>query len=151
MHIRPFTVPDTEPVVALWQACGLTRPWNDPRKDIERKLSVQPELFLVGEREGELVATAMAGYDGHRGWVYYVAVAPGLQRAGVGRQLMAEVEERLHWSIRSVSYTPCQPYRPVCTSLERIAACASNRGRTAVAPSVHLWLYTFERMCYHNG
>ncbi len=89
MHIRPFAVPDTEPVVALWRVCGLTRPWNDPRKDIERKLAVQPELFLVADREGEPVATAMAGYDGHRGWVYYVAVAPGLQRSGVGRELMA--------------------------------------------------------------
>jgi ribosomal protein S18 acetylase RimI-like enzyme len=95
VQIRPFAVADTESVVALWQECGLTRPWNDPRKDIERKLSVQPELFLVGEREDEIVATAMAGYDGHRGWVYYVAVAPGARRASVGRCLMAEVEERL--------------------------------------------------------
>ncbi len=95
MRIRPFTRPDTEPVVALWEACGLTRPWNDPRRDIERKLAVQPELFLVGERDDEVVATAMAGYDGHRGWVYYVAVAPGLQRSGVGRELMTEVEGRL--------------------------------------------------------
>jgi len=95
MLIRPFVPSDTEAVVALWQACGLTRPWNDPRKDIERKLAVQPELFLVGEREGEPVATAMAGYDGHRGWVYYVAVAPALQRTGAGRELMAEVERRL--------------------------------------------------------
>ena len=95
MQIRPFAVPDTDSVVALWQACGLTRPWNDPRKDIERKLSVQPELFLVGEREDELVATAMAGYDGHRGWVYYVAVAPAQQGTGAGRELMAEVERRL--------------------------------------------------------
>ncbi len=95
MRIRPFTRLDTEPVVALWEACGLTRPWNDPRRDIERKLAVQPELFLVGERDDEVVATAMAGYDGHRGWVYYVAVAPGLQRSGVGRELMTEVEGRL--------------------------------------------------------
>lgn len=75
MHIRPFERRDTDAVVALWQARGLTRPWNDPLKDIERKLAVQPELFLVGERDGEVIATAMGGYDGHRGSVYYLAAA----------------------------------------------------------------------------
>jgi ribosomal protein S18 acetylase RimI-like enzyme len=92
--VRAFAVADTEPVVALWQACGLTRPWNDPRKDIERKLRVQPELFLVAEDVG-VVATAMAGYDGHRGWVYYLAVDPDRQGHGLGRRMMREVEARL--------------------------------------------------------
>jgi ribosomal protein S18 acetylase RimI-like enzyme len=95
VQLRPFRADDTEPVVALWEACGLTRPWNDPRKDIERKLAVQPELFLVGEEDGRLLATAMAGYDGHRGWVYYVAVAPERQRSGLGRVLLTAVEDRL--------------------------------------------------------
>ena len=70
-------------VIALWGRCGLLRPWNDPRKDIRRKLHVQPELFLVGVREGEVVATVMAGYEGHRGWVNYLAVAPEQQQSGV--------------------------------------------------------------------
>ncbi|KQM23763.1 MULTISPECIES: GNAT family acetyltransferase [unclassified Frigoribacterium] len=96
MQIRPFDEADTETVVALWERCGLTRPWNDPRRDIERKLTVQRELFLVGvDDEEALVATAMAGYDGHRGWVYYVAVEPDRQGEGFGRQLMAEVERSL--------------------------------------------------------
>lgn len=96
MQIRPFDEADTEPVVALWQRCGLTRPWNDPRRDIARKLTVQRELFVVGVDEQEApVATAMAGYDGHRGWVYYVAVDPDRQGEGLGRQLMAEVERLL--------------------------------------------------------
>jgi ribosomal protein S18 acetylase RimI-like enzyme len=96
MQIRPFDEADTEAVVALWGRCGLTRPWNDPRRDIERKLTVQRELFLVGVDEQEAVlATAMAGYDGHRGWVHYVAVDPAAQGTGAGRQLMAEVERRL--------------------------------------------------------
>jgi len=82
-------------VVALWQECGLTRPWNDPGKDIARKLTVQPELFLVGEVDGRIVATIMAGYDGHRGWVNYLAVAQGYRRQGFGRVLMREAEERL--------------------------------------------------------
>lgn len=93
--VRPFRREETEQVVALWQACGLTRPWNDPRRDIERKLAVQPELFLVAEIDGGVAGTAMAGYDGHRGWVYYVAVRPELQGTGIGRLLMHEVESRL--------------------------------------------------------
>lgn len=77
MAIRTFRAGDTEAVVALWEVCGLVRPWNDPRKDIGRKLTVQPELFLVAEDEGAVVGSAMAGFDGHRGWVNYLAVDPG--------------------------------------------------------------------------
>jgi ribosomal protein S18 acetylase RimI-like enzyme len=95
VEIRPFRREDTAGVVALWQACGLTRPWNDPYKDIERKLTEQPELFLVGERDGEVLASAMIGFDGHRGWVYYLAVAPGHQRLRLGRRLMERAEQLL--------------------------------------------------------
>jgi len=95
LDIRSFDVADTEQVIALWQATGLTRPWNDPRKDIERKLTVQPELFLIGLSGGELVASAMGGYDGHRGWVNYLAVAPECRGRGYGRQIMDHLEERL--------------------------------------------------------
>jgi ribosomal protein S18 acetylase RimI-like enzyme len=95
MAIRSFSAEDTEAVVALWEECGLTRPWNDPRKDIERKLSTQPELFLVLEVEGSVAGTAMCGYDGHRGWVHYLAVAPELQGGGHGRELMATAEQLL--------------------------------------------------------
>lgn len=93
--IRPFATTDEPAVVALWRAAGLTRPWNDPHRDIARKQTVQPELFLVGELDGELIASAMAGYDGHRGSVYYLAVSPAHQRRGHARALMAEVERRL--------------------------------------------------------
>jgi len=95
MKIRPYTPADEAAVIDLWQRCELTRPWNDPRLDIQRKLTVQPELFLVGEREGQIVATAMAGFDGHRGWVNYLAVSPECQKQGLGRQLMAHVEDAL--------------------------------------------------------
>jgi len=95
MNIRPFTHEDSQSVMALWEACELTRPWNNPALDIERKLSVQPELFLVGEVEGTIVATAMAGYDGHRGSVYYLAVSPTHQNRGYGRLMMNHVEETL--------------------------------------------------------
>jgi ribosomal protein S18 acetylase RimI-like enzyme len=92
---RSFKKGDEDAVVALWQDCGLTRPWNDPGKDIARKLTVQPELFLVGEVDGRIVATIMSGYDGHRGWVNYLAIAQGYRRQGFGRVLMQEAEERL--------------------------------------------------------
>lgn len=95
MKIRPYTPADETAVIALWQRCELTRPWNDPRKDIERKLTVQPELFFVGERDGTVLATAMAGFDGHRGWINYLAVSPDVQKQGLGRQLMSHVEQTL--------------------------------------------------------
>jgi ribosomal protein S18 acetylase RimI-like enzyme len=95
MRIRSFQPTDAEAAIALWERSGLTRPWNDPRKDIARKLRVQPELFLVGEIDGRIVATAMAGYEGHRGWVNYLAIEPALQRSGLGRALMTEIERLL--------------------------------------------------------
>jgi ribosomal protein S18 acetylase RimI-like enzyme len=93
--IRQFARADEDAVVALWEAAGLTRPWNDPRKDIARKLRVQPEGFLVAVTEDQIVGSVMAGYDGHRGWVNYLAVAADARRAGVGRALMAEAERVL--------------------------------------------------------
>jgi len=95
LSIRSFQPSDAQGVVQLWHDCGLTRPWNDPYKDIARKLTVQPDLFLVGTADDTLVAAVMAGYDGHRGWVNYLAVAPGCQRRGYATLLMQEVERRL--------------------------------------------------------
>jgi GNAT superfamily N-acetyltransferase len=95
MHIRAFLPEDEAAVIRLWEQCGLTRSWNDPKKDIARKLTVQPELFLVGTDGDAIVATAMAGFDGHRGSVYYLAVAPGRRRQSLGRQIMREIERRL--------------------------------------------------------
>ena len=93
--IRPFHEDDTEAVVALWEESDLTRPWNDPRKDIARKLAVRPDLFLVAELDGAVIGTVMVGYDGHRGWINYLAVEPDRRGEGHGRALMAEVERRL--------------------------------------------------------
>ena len=94
-HIRPFTERDTKAVVELWIACDLTRPWNNPEKDILRKLKVQPELFLVGVQNGRIVASVMAGFDGHRGWVNYLASHPDCQKQGWGRRMMAAAEAEL--------------------------------------------------------
>ncbi len=95
MQIRPFRTTDEDEIVALWRVCGLTRPWNNPRRDIARKLTAQPELFVVGDLNGQAVATVMVGFDGHRGWAYYLAVHPAHQGHGYGRALMAHAEQLL--------------------------------------------------------
>jgi len=93
--LRPFREADRAAVIELWREAGLVKPQNDPDKDIDRKLKVDPSLFLIGEVEGALMATVMAGYEGHRGWVNYLAVKPGLHRDGYGRLLMERVETLL--------------------------------------------------------
>ena len=95
MHIRAYQANDEAAVVELWRICELTRPWNDPHKDIARKLQVQPELFLVGQWQGQLIASAMFGYEGHRGWLNYLAVLPEHQRKGHAKALVARGEALL--------------------------------------------------------
>jgi len=95
MHIRPFEPGDEEAVIALWRRCDLLRPWNDPHRDIRRKMRVGADLFLVGVLDGVIVAAVMAGYDGHRGAINYLGVDPDRRRQGLGRALMAEAERRL--------------------------------------------------------
>ena len=95
LTIRPFAIADSAEVIAIWQACGLTVPWNDPHKDIARKMEVNPELFLVAEVDGRIAGTVMGGYEGHRGWINYLAVAPDFQRQRIGVALMQEVEAKL--------------------------------------------------------
>ena len=95
LFIRPFQTEDEASVVSLWQLCELTVPWNNPYKDIARKLKVQPELFLVGMLDSLLIATVMGGYDGHRGWINYLAVHPDFQGQGYAQQVMENVESEL--------------------------------------------------------
>lgn len=94
VHIRPFEADDADVVVALWREAGLLRPWNDPYRDIERKQRTQPELFLVAEDE-VVVGSVMAGYDGHRGWLYYLAVASARRGEGIARALVGRAEQLL--------------------------------------------------------
>ena len=95
MQVRPFLDSDEAAVISLWEAAGLTRSWNDPRKDIARKRSVRRDWFLVGTEDGAVMASVMVGYDGHRGWINYLAVSPGHRGNGHGRTLMREAERLL--------------------------------------------------------
>jgi ribosomal protein S18 acetylase RimI-like enzyme len=93
--IRQYRTDDQEDVIELWSKCGLITPQNNPERDIERKLKVNPELFLVGQLDGSIIATCMAGYEGHRGWINYLAVLPQYQRQGFATQIMQEAEKIL--------------------------------------------------------
>lgn len=95
MMLRTYQTTDEEAVIALWHACGLVVPQNNPKRDIVRKLRVNPELFLVGDLDGKIIATCMAGYEGHRGWINYLAVAPEHQRKGFAREVMQHAESLL--------------------------------------------------------
>ena len=95
MIIKPFTQTFQEDVISLWRECDLVRPWNDPRHDIERKLSVGADLFLVGTLHERLIATLMGGYEGHRGWINYLAVSPAHRGRGHARRLVGHLEALL--------------------------------------------------------
>lgn len=95
VQVKAFEDSDTESVVALWKDCALSVPWNDPYKDIQRKTQVGRELFLIGRINGRVMASIMGGYEGHRGWINYLAVHPEYQRCGFGKQLVEVLEAEL--------------------------------------------------------
>lgn len=95
MNIRPYTHEDEKQVIQLWVDCGLVVSSNNPLLDIQRKLLVNPEWFLIGQVGDRVVATCMVGYEGHRGWINYLAVSPGSQRKGLASLMMARAEELL--------------------------------------------------------
>lgn len=86
---------DQSAVINLWEKCGLIVPWNNAVLDIKRKLNVNRELFLVGVVKGKVITTVMGGYEGHRGWINYLAVHPDQRRYGFGREIMEAVEHLL--------------------------------------------------------
>lgn len=89
------TTGDREAVIDLWRACGLTRPWNDPEVDFNLALSSDASTILTLSEDGAILASVMVGFDGHRGWVYYLAADPIRQKSGLGRELMTMAEEWL--------------------------------------------------------
>ncbi len=92
MIIRAFQPADRAAVIALWQACGLTRPWNPPEGDLDRALAGRCSAVLVAEENEAIQGSVMVGDDGHRGWVYYLSVDPAARQSGLGRRLMAASE-----------------------------------------------------------
>lgn len=95
MKIRSYRKTDEKIIIQLWEECGLTVPWNNPQLDIDRKLRENSEEFLVGQIDDEIMATAIVGFDGHRGWVYYLGVKPKYRSEGFGNQMMKVAEKHL--------------------------------------------------------
>lgn len=95
LGIRTYKVSDEASVIDLWQQCNLTVPWNNPQSDIARKMADSPDLFFVGTLDMCIVSSCMAGYDGHRGWIYYLAVLPDLQNKGIAAQMLTHSERVL--------------------------------------------------------
>jgi ribosomal protein S18 acetylase RimI-like enzyme len=130
LAIRPYRAADRDAVVALWRRCDLIVPWNDPESDIDRKLRVQPELFLVGTVVERVVTTAMAGYEGHRGWINYLAVSPEFQRRGFGRLMMERAEHELrrrgcpkiNLQVRASNHQVIDFYRRIGFSVEDLVS-----------------------------
>jgi ribosomal protein S18 acetylase RimI-like enzyme len=130
MLIRPFQSSDEPAVIDLWNRCGLVRPWNDPAKDIARKLLVRPDLFLVGSIDDRIVASAMAGYEGHRGWINYLAVDPGHRRKNLARQIMTEAERllrlagcpKINLQVRSTNSEVIEFYRNIGYAVDDVVS-----------------------------
>ena len=126
---------DKASVIALWAACGLLAPQNDPEKDIERKLRIHPEGFLVGTVGGRIVATCMAGYEGHRGWINYLTVSPAHRRIGLGRQMMAAAESllkaagcpKINLQVRSSNSGVMAFYRAIGFSTDDVVSMGKRR------------------------
>ena len=92
LKIRPYGDGDRDSVVALWEACDLRKPWNDPDQDIALARETPSAEILIGEHDGKLAATVLVGHDGHRGYVYYLAVDPALRGEGFGTAIMRAAE-----------------------------------------------------------
>jgi ribosomal protein S18 acetylase RimI-like enzyme len=95
VEVRAFQGADREGLISLWSVCDLLRPWNDPDRDIDCKLAQDPRGLLVLETDGVVIGSVMVGYDGHRGWVNYLAVHPAHRARGLGRLLMTAAEDHL--------------------------------------------------------
>ncbi|HEX4086140.1 MAG TPA: GNAT family acetyltransferase [Chthoniobacteraceae bacterium] len=144
MQIRPFRAGDENAIVALWRRCDLIRPWNDPSMDIRRKRAVTPELFLAGVIEGEIVASIMAGYEGHRGWLNYLAVAPERQRRGYGRAMVAEAERllkdagcpKINLLVRATNRAAVDFYRKLGYTVDEVACMGKRLEHDDASPAV---------------
>ena len=130
LHIRPYRPSDETAVIALWTSCNLVVSHNNPRKDIQRKLKVNPEWFLVGEQNEAIVATCMVGYEGHRGWINYLAVSPEAQRQRIASRLMQRAEEllrkagcpKINLQIRSTNLQVIEFYKSIGYKVDEVVS-----------------------------
>ncbi|MGO9334828.1 MAG: GNAT family acetyltransferase [Acidimicrobiales bacterium] len=128
--LRSYRPGDREALVSLWSICELTRPWNNPHRDIDRKLARDGDNLLVLEQGGQLIASVMVGYEGHRGWVNYLAVHPDHRRQGLGRLLMDVAERRLrdlgcakvNLQVRASNKTATEFYRQVGYTVDDVVS-----------------------------
>jgi ribosomal protein S18 acetylase RimI-like enzyme len=152
MEIRPYSESDEKAVAQLWREVFPDAPsWNRPETDIRRKLAIQRELFLVAAIDLKVVGTAMAGYDGHRGWVYYVAVSPKHRRQGIGTALMKKVERdlaelgcpKLNLQVRANNEEVVTFYKKLGYAIEERVSMGKHLGGKLVLgdnrPDVRLW------------
>ncbi len=146
MEIRPYRESDEEAVVSLWREVFWDAPaWNVPEEDIRRKLEIQRELFLVATEGHQLVGTALGGYDGHRGWVYYVAVSSEHRRRGIGAALMQGIEDglvamgcpKLNLQVRADNRGVLSFYRSLGYMLEDRASFGKQLRRAKGGPDRH--------------
>ena len=130
IEIRPYKLSDEISVVQLWAYCCLVIPWNNSQRDIHRKLEVQPEMFLVGCLADEIIATVMAGYEGHRGWINYLAVHPNHQQRGIGKRVVNEAEIRfraagcpkVNLQVRSTNSKVIEFYRKIGYKIDDVVS-----------------------------
>jgi len=128
MQIRAFQPADEEAVIDVWRDCDLIVPNNDPHKDIRRKMAVRPDLFLVGIVEDQIVATVMAGYDGHRGWLNYLGVLRAFRKRGFARLIISEAERllrlegcaKINLQVRTANHGVVEFYRRIGYSIDDV-------------------------------
>ena len=128
--LRSYRPGDHEALVSLWSICELTRPWNNPHRDIDRKLARDGDNHLLLEEGGQLIASVMVGYEGHRGWVNYLAVHPDHRRQGLGRLLMDVAERRLrdlgcakvNLQVRASNETATEFYRQIGYTVDDVVS-----------------------------
>jgi len=129
--------------VALWSICELTRPWNNPHRDIDRKLARDGDNLLVLEEDNQLIGSVMVGYEGHRGWVNYLAVHPDHRRQGLGRLLMDEAERRLrdlgcakvNLQVRASNETAREFYRQIGYTIDEAVSFGKRLEHDIPSPS----------------
>ena len=134
IEIRSFQQEDEAPLIKLWEKCELMVAWNDPSKDISRKVQLDPEGLLLGWHDNSLIASVMAGYEGHRGGINYLAVEPEYRRKRLGKTMMKAAE--ITWNNSNAPKSICRSEHRIIRSFNFIKALASFRKTSSIWVSV---------------